>query len=301
MLALSPSARATVRSRPSRIAGRPHDDRGAPRFDRRETRSGGIPASRVKSFKGSGTLLLDAVASGQADCGLNDSSAVAAQTATYGAGTFTVFPDLLSKEPLAYAVRYDSMDLLTWANLFIDNTTLDGRLQENLNYWVNSDKWKPSTRVRQRRTESDSFSVLCFRLSFSGKRIPLFLTNSRSERRHHGRMTARDRAPHPALKIGAMFGNLNTRVMLEYLPDIWQGFSRRSCCRLPVLPGPLFSASLPALSASSRCAGSNACRGLCRCNSRDTVVGAALLSVLRIAPPRHSGAGNRDRGSSHCP
>lgn len=37
-------------------------------------------------------------------------------------------------------------------------------------------------------------------------------------------MTARDRAPHPALKIGAMFGNLNTRVMLEYLPDIWQGF-----------------------------------------------------------------------------
>lgn len=101
-----------------------------------------FPQGQVKSFKGSGTLLLDAVASGQADCGLNDSSAVAAQTATYGAGTFTVFPDLLSKEPLAYAVRYDSMDLLTWANLFIDNTTLDGRLQENLNYWVNSDKWK---------------------------------------------------------------------------------------------------------------------------------------------------------------
>ena len=52
-----------------------------------------------------------------------------------------MFPEMLSKEPLAYAVRYDSMDLLSWANLFIDNTTLDGRLQTNLDYWVNSDKW----------------------------------------------------------------------------------------------------------------------------------------------------------------
>ena len=73
---------------------------------------------------------------------MNDSSAVAAQAASYEAGTFTIFPEMLSKEPLAYAVRYDSMDLLTWANLFIDNTGLDGRLQANLDYWVNSDKWK---------------------------------------------------------------------------------------------------------------------------------------------------------------
>ena len=101
-----------------------------------------FPQADIKSFKGGGTLLLDAVAAGQADCGLNDSSAVAAQTAAYEGGTFTVFPEMLSKEPLAYAVRYDSMDLLTWANLFIDNTTLDGRLQANLDYWVNSDKWK---------------------------------------------------------------------------------------------------------------------------------------------------------------
>lgn len=101
-----------------------------------------FPQGEIKSFKGAGTLLLDAVASGQADCGLNDSSAVAAQSSTYEAGTFTVFPEMLSKEPLAYAVRYDSMDLLSWANLFIDNTTLDGRLQANLDYWVNSAKWQ---------------------------------------------------------------------------------------------------------------------------------------------------------------
>ncbi len=101
-----------------------------------------FPQGEIKSFKGAGTLLLDAVASGQADCGLNDSSSVASQASTYEPGTFTVFPDMLTKEPLAYAVRYDSMDLLSWANLFIDNTTLDGRLQANLDYWVNSAKWQ---------------------------------------------------------------------------------------------------------------------------------------------------------------
>jgi len=101
-----------------------------------------FPEGEIKSFKGSGTLLLDAVATGRANCGLNDSSAVAAQTASYDADTFTVFPEMLSKEPLAYAVRYDSLDLLEWANLFIDTTTLDGRLEANLDYWVNSDKWK---------------------------------------------------------------------------------------------------------------------------------------------------------------
>ncbi len=101
-----------------------------------------FPEGEIKSFKGAGTLLLDAVASGQADCGLNDGSAVSAQSAAYEAGTFTVFPEMLSKEPLAYAVRYDSLDLLSWANLFIDTTTLDGRLQGNLDYWVNSAKWQ---------------------------------------------------------------------------------------------------------------------------------------------------------------
>ena len=96
----------------------------------------------IKSYKGGGTLLMDAVKTGQADCLLNDSSAVAGQAAGYPKGTFKIMPELLAKEPLAYATRYDSLDLLTWMNLFIDQTTLDGRLQQNLDYWVNSTKWK---------------------------------------------------------------------------------------------------------------------------------------------------------------
>lgn len=101
-----------------------------------------FPKGEIKSFKGGGTLLLDAVKNAQADCLLNDSSAVTGQSLGYPKGTFKIMPELLAKEPLAFATRYDSLDLLTWVNLFIDQTTLDGRLQQNLDYWVNSTKWK---------------------------------------------------------------------------------------------------------------------------------------------------------------
>lgn len=101
-----------------------------------------FPKGQIKSYKGGGNLLLDAVKNGQADCLINDSTAVAGQAAGYPKGTFKVMPEMLAKETLAFATRYDSMDLLTWMNLFIDQTTLDGRLQKNLDYWVNSTKWK---------------------------------------------------------------------------------------------------------------------------------------------------------------
>ncbi len=101
-----------------------------------------FPKGEIKSYKGGGTLLLDAVKTGQADCLLNDSSAVTGQATGYPKGTFKIMPELLAKEPLAFATRYDSLDLLTWMNLFIDQTTLDGRLQKNLDYWVYSTKWK---------------------------------------------------------------------------------------------------------------------------------------------------------------
>ena len=101
-----------------------------------------FPQGEIKSYKGGGTLLMDAVKTGQADCLLNDSSAVTGQAAGYPKGTFRLMPELLAKEPLAFATRYDSQDLLSWINLFIDLTMLDGRLQKNLDYWVNSQKWK---------------------------------------------------------------------------------------------------------------------------------------------------------------
>ena len=101
-----------------------------------------FPEAEIKSYKGGGPLLLDAVNNGQADCGVNDASAVKGQSAAYPEGSFTIMPEMLSKEPLAFATTYASQDLLIWMNLFLDQVALDGRLQTNLDYWVNSDAWK---------------------------------------------------------------------------------------------------------------------------------------------------------------
>lgn len=101
-----------------------------------------FPQAELKSYKGGGPLLIDAVMQGQADFGVNDASAVVGQMANFPPNSLRIFPELLSKEPLAFAVRYDSMDLLELVNLFFLNVGLDGRLEQNLNYWVNSLDWK---------------------------------------------------------------------------------------------------------------------------------------------------------------
>jgi polar amino acid transport system substrate-binding protein len=101
-----------------------------------------FPQAELKSYKGGGPLLIDAVMQGQADFAVNDSSAVVGQMANFPPNSLRIFPELLSKEPLAFAVRYDSQDLLELVNLFFHNAGLDGRLEQNLNYWVNTLDWK---------------------------------------------------------------------------------------------------------------------------------------------------------------
>jgi len=101
-----------------------------------------FPQAELKSYKGGGPLLIDAVLQGQADFGVNDASAVVGQMANYPPNSLRILPDMLSKEPLAFAVRYDSQDLLELVNLFFHNAGLDGRLDQNLNYWVNTLDWK---------------------------------------------------------------------------------------------------------------------------------------------------------------
>lgn len=103
-----------------------------------------FPKAEIKSYKGGGPILIDAVMKGHADFGINDQSAVVAGLEGFPPKSIRVLPTLVTKEPLAFGVRYDSMDLLEWLNLFFHNTSLDGRLEQNLNYWVNTLDWKKS-------------------------------------------------------------------------------------------------------------------------------------------------------------
>ena len=101
-----------------------------------------FPNAKLKTYKGGGPLLINAVIGGQADVGVNDGSAVRGQSASFPPNSIRILEGQLSKSPLAFAVRYDSPDLLSWLNLFFLHVSLDGRLDDNLNYWVNTLDWK---------------------------------------------------------------------------------------------------------------------------------------------------------------
>ena len=101
-----------------------------------------FPEATLKTYKGGGPLLINAVLAGHTDAGVNDGSAVRGQAASFPPNSVRILEGQLSKSPLAFAVRYDSPDLLSWLNLFFLHISLDGRLDDNLNYWVNSLDWK---------------------------------------------------------------------------------------------------------------------------------------------------------------
>jgi polar amino acid transport system substrate-binding protein len=46
------------------------------------------------------------------------------------------------KDPLSFAVRYDSVDLWQWVNLYFDNVRADGTYKQNMKYWLESADWK---------------------------------------------------------------------------------------------------------------------------------------------------------------
>jgi len=101
-----------------------------------------FPGAKLKTYKGGGPLLINAVLAGHTDAGVNDGSAVRGQAASFPPNSVRILEGQLSNSPLSFAVRYDSPDLRAWLNLFFLHTKLDGRLDANLDYWVNSLKWK---------------------------------------------------------------------------------------------------------------------------------------------------------------
>jgi polar amino acid transport system substrate-binding protein len=71
--------------------------------------------------------------------GVNDGSAVRGQAANFPPNSIRILEGQLSKSPLAFAVRYDSPDLLeSWLNLFFLHTNWMAVSMTNLDYWVNS-------------------------------------------------------------------------------------------------------------------------------------------------------------------
>ena len=107
-----------------------------------ETEAKKFTNAEVKTYKGGGPLLIDALVKGHVDIAINDRSAAKGQAANFPPNSIRFIEPALAKEPLSFAVRYDSMDLLNWVNLFFLHASLNGKLDANLNYWVESEDWK---------------------------------------------------------------------------------------------------------------------------------------------------------------
>lgn len=99
-----------------------------------------FPKAKIKSFKGSGTLILDAVRTGRVDAGVNDRTAIFGQVKRTPPGTFRVLDGTLSKEPLSFAVRPEDTHLLTWLNLYFNWIKNDGTMGKLVHYWIESDE-----------------------------------------------------------------------------------------------------------------------------------------------------------------
>lgn len=101
-----------------------------------------LPNATIKSYKGGGPLLINAVLSGHADIGINDETALVGQLAEFPPDSVKVLPVKLSQQPLAFAARPVDTHLVEWVNLFFYWIKQDGRYQENIDYWVKSLDWK---------------------------------------------------------------------------------------------------------------------------------------------------------------
>jgi polar amino acid transport system substrate-binding protein len=101
-----------------------------------------LPKAKQKTYKGGGPLLINAVLQDHADIGVNDKSAVRGQLASFPPDSIKILDVKMSAQPLAFAVRPEDQHLKEWINLFFTWIKEDGRYEENINYWVESMKWK---------------------------------------------------------------------------------------------------------------------------------------------------------------
>jgi len=101
-----------------------------------------LPKAKIKTYKGGGPLLINAVLSGHADIGLNDETAIVGQLAEFPPDSVKILPVKLSQQPLAFAARPNDTHLVEWVNLFFYWIKEDGRYDENINYWVKTLDWK---------------------------------------------------------------------------------------------------------------------------------------------------------------
>jgi polar amino acid transport system substrate-binding protein len=103
-----------------------------------------LPNATIKTYKGGGRMIVQALLAGHVDAGVNDDLAVLTVLPDFPPKSVRVLPRRLGegKDPLAFAVRHDSVNLWQWINLYFKFARSDGSYDKNIKYWMESTDWK---------------------------------------------------------------------------------------------------------------------------------------------------------------
>jgi polar amino acid transport system substrate-binding protein len=103
-----------------------------------------LDKAEIKSYKGGGRMIVQALLAGHVDVGVNDDLAVLTVLPDFPPDSVRLFDKRLGqgKDPLAFAVRQESVDLWQWINLYFETIRNDGTYDKNIAYWMESTDWK---------------------------------------------------------------------------------------------------------------------------------------------------------------
>lgn len=103
-----------------------------------------LPNAKIKTYKGGGRLIVQALIAGHVDAGVNDDLAVLTVLPDFPPDSVRLLDQRLGqgKDPLAFAVRPESVNLWQWINLYFKFARSDGSYDANIKYWMESTDWK---------------------------------------------------------------------------------------------------------------------------------------------------------------
>ncbi len=103
-----------------------------------------LPNATIKSYKGGGRAVVSALLSGHIDAGVNDDLAVLTVLPDYPPNSIRLLDKRLGhgKDPLAFAMKPESVNLWQWANLYFKTIRANGTYDKNIAYWMKGVEWK---------------------------------------------------------------------------------------------------------------------------------------------------------------
>ncbi len=100
--------------------------------------------AKIKSYKGGGRMVVQALIAGHVDAGVNDDLAVLTVLPDFPPNSIRLLDKRLGqgKDPLSFAVRQESVNLWQWINLYFKTIRKNGTHDANIAYWLEGTEWK---------------------------------------------------------------------------------------------------------------------------------------------------------------